>query len=100
MSTFSYQRLTDLCDCKIGIQDVACPECGQGQLVVKRTRKGRTFYSCNRYPECKFAVWQRPLPEPCPKCGGLLLAQAGGKDPTKTADALEAGRRFALAAVK
>ncbi|MDP9341356.1 MAG: type I DNA topoisomerase [Actinomycetota bacterium] len=58
---------------------VTCPECGQGELVAKRTRKRRTFYSCNRYPECKFAVWQRPLPEPCPKCGGLLLAQAGGK---------------------
>src|SRR6266571_2160267 len=57
----------------------ACPECGKGELVAKRTRKGRTFYSCNRYPECKFAVWQRPLPEPCPQCGGLLLAQAGGK---------------------
>jgi DNA topoisomerase-1 len=58
---------------------VTCPECGQGELVAKRTRKGRTFYSCNRYPECKFAVWQRPLPEPCPRCGGLLLAQVGGK---------------------
>jgi DNA topoisomerase-1 len=58
---------------------VTCPECGQGELVAKRTRKGRIFYSCNRYPECKFAVWQRPLPEPCPQCGGLLLAQAGGK---------------------
>jgi DNA topoisomerase-1 len=58
---------------------VTCPQCGEGELVAKRTRKGRTFYSCNRYPECKFAVWQRPLPDPCPNCGGLLLAQAGGR---------------------
>src|SRR5437763_4354238 len=58
---------------------VTCPQCGEGELVTKRTRKGRTFYSCNRYPECKFAVWQRPLPDPCPNCGGLLLAQAGGR---------------------
>jgi DNA topoisomerase-1 len=58
---------------------VTCPECGQGELVAKRSRKGRTFYSCNRYPECKFAVWQRPLVDPCPNCGGLLLAQAGDK---------------------
>jgi DNA topoisomerase I len=58
---------------------VTCPQCGEGELVAKRSRKGRTFYSCNRYPECKFAVWQRPLPDPCPNCGGLLLAQAGGR---------------------
>jgi DNA topoisomerase-1 len=58
---------------------VTCPQCGEGELVAKRSRKGRTFYSCNRYPECKFAVWQRPLQDPCPNCGGLLLAQAGGR---------------------
>jgi DNA topoisomerase-1 len=72
-------------DCKYIKKDppkgtgVTCPQCGQGELVVKRTRKGKVFYSCNRYPECEFAVWSRPLPEPCPQCGGLLLAQAGGK---------------------
>jgi DNA topoisomerase-1 len=55
---------------------VTCPECGEGELVVKRTRKGRTFYGCNRYPECEFAVWQRPVAEPCPKCGSLLVATA------------------------
>ncbi|HDH09798.1 MAG TPA: type I DNA topoisomerase, partial [Chloroflexi bacterium] len=53
---------------KIGVK---CPECG-GDLVVRKTRKGRTFYGCANYPECNFATWQRPLPEPCPYCGGLL----------------------------
>ena len=53
---------------KIGVK---CPECG-GDLVVRKTRKGRTFYGCANYPECNFATWQRPLPEPCPHCGGLL----------------------------
>jgi DNA topoisomerase-1 len=57
---------------------VTCPECGQGELVVKRTRRGRTFYGCNRYPECEFAVWQRPAGEACPKCGGLQVATAKG----------------------
>jgi DNA topoisomerase-1 len=57
---------------------VTCPECGEGELVVKRTRKGRTFYGCNRYPECEFAVWQRPLTEPCPECGSLVVATAKG----------------------
>lgn len=53
-----------------------CPECG-GDLVEKRTRRGRTFYGCANYKgddpdSCKFAVWKRPLPQPCPVCGGLL----------------------------
>jgi DNA topoisomerase-1 len=59
---------------------VTCPKCKEegreppGDLVVKRARRrrGSVFYGCNRYPECDFTVNQRPLPEPCPKCGGLL----------------------------
>jgi DNA topoisomerase-1 len=35
--------------------------------------KGRTFFSCSRYPECKFATWDKPLPTPCPQCGGLMI---------------------------
>jgi DNA topoisomerase-1 len=48
-----------------------CPECG-GDLVERRSRKGRVFYGCNKYPKCKFAAWSRPLATPCPQCGGLL----------------------------
>ncbi len=51
-----------------------CPQCG-GELVERRAPRRRPFYGCSRYPECDFTVWQRPLPEPCPTCGGLLLAQ-------------------------
>ncbi|MBX6772140.1 MAG: type I DNA topoisomerase [Chloroflexi bacterium] len=50
-----------------------CPRCGRGDLIEKRTRRGRTFYSCSEYPTCDFALWQRPLPRPCPQCGGLLV---------------------------
>jgi DNA topoisomerase-1 len=49
-----------------------CPRCSEGEIVEKRTRRGRLFYSCSRYPECDFATWQRPVPEPCPRCGGLM----------------------------
>jgi DNA topoisomerase I len=49
-----------------------CPKCGQGEVVSKRTKRGKTFYSCNRYPDCDFALWQAPLSQPCPSCGGLL----------------------------
>jgi DNA topoisomerase-1 len=58
---------------------VACPECKQGELVEKKTRRKRIFYSCSRYPDCKFAVWNKPVPVPCPSCGGLLT-EAGKKD--------------------
>jgi len=58
---------------KIGVK---CPECG-GDLVEKRTRRGRIFYGCSNYngdeeDSCKFASWKRPLKQPCPECGGLL----------------------------
>ncbi len=51
---------------------VMCPECKQGQIVERRSKKGRIFFSCNRYPECKFALWDKPIQTPCPKCGGLM----------------------------
>jgi DNA topoisomerase-1 len=51
----------------------ACPRCG-GDVVERRTRKGRTFYGCAKYPSCEFTTWNQPLPTPCPKCGGLLVA--------------------------
>lgn len=64
---------------KVGVR---CPECG-GDLVEKRTRRGRTFYGCANYRDddpdsCKFAVWKRPLPQPCPVCGGLLTEARQG----------------------
>ena len=54
---------------KIG---VTCPKDG-GDLVERKTRKGRTFYGCANYPDCDFTSWKRPLPAPCPNCGGLLV---------------------------
>jgi DNA topoisomerase-1 len=55
---------------KIG---VTCPEDG-GEIIVRRTKKGRLFYGCENYPDCEFSSWKKPLPEPCPSCGGLLVA--------------------------
>jgi len=49
-----------------------CPECG-GDLLQRKTRKGRTFFGCANYPKCKFSLWQRPLSRLCPLCGGLLV---------------------------
>jgi DNA topoisomerase I len=48
---------------------VQCPECKQGSLQQRKSRRGKLFYSCERYPDCKFAVWDKPVAEACPKCG-------------------------------
>lgn len=40
--------------------DIVCPKCSEGQVVVKKTKKGRTFYGCSRYPDCDFASWTKP----------------------------------------
>ncbi len=55
-----------------------CPECG-AELMVKRSKKGKTFYGCSGYPNCKFATSRQPMPKPCPECGKLLLQQGRGK---------------------
>jgi DNA topoisomerase-1 len=54
---------------KIGVR---CPKDG-GELIERRTRKGRMFYGCGNYPECEFTSWKRPLPAPCASCGSLLV---------------------------
>ena len=48
---------------------VVCPQCHEGTMQEKKSRYGKIFYSCSRYPDCKFALWDLPVPEPCPKCG-------------------------------
>lgn len=58
---------------KIGVR---CPECG-GELVQRKSKKGRTFYGCANYPRCKFVTRERPLPQPCPSCGGMLVHSDG-----------------------
>lgn len=54
---------------------VQCPECKKGNMLKRKSRNGKIFYSCEHYPECKYAVWNLPLNEPCPKCGWPMLTQ-------------------------
>ena len=59
---------------------VPCPAEGcSGELVEKKSRKGRLFYACNRYPECKYAVWNMPLDRACPRCGFPILVEKNKK---------------------
>ena len=68
-SNFPVCRHTEALLEKIG---VTCPNDG-GDLVLRKTRKGRIFYACSNYPNCDFTNWKRPIANPCPSCGGLLV---------------------------
>lgn len=54
---------------KIGVK---CPKC-EGEIILKKTKKGRKYYGCEHNPECDFMSWQRPSEKKCPKCGGYML---------------------------
>jgi len=54
---------------------ISCPSCGEGNLQEKKSRRGKLFYACNRYPDCRFASWDRPVGEPCPKCSAPILLE-------------------------
>ena len=68
--------------------NIKCPKCDKGEIIEKRTRKGKIFYACNQYPKCDFALWDKPINEKCPKCEGLLVQTKKGqiKCPNKECD--------------
>jgi DNA topoisomerase-1 len=54
---------------------VSCPECGTGDIVERTSRMGKLFYSCSRFPECRFASWNRLVNGECPVCGYKAMAE-------------------------
>ncbi|WP_276864487.1 type I DNA topoisomerase [Anaerococcus tetradius] len=52
---------------------VKCPNCKDGTLIEKVSKRGKRFYGCDNYPKCDFALWDPPTGEKCPKCGSLLI---------------------------
>jgi len=60
---------------------VSCPECGQGQLLERVSRFGKTFYACSGYPACRYSVNGKPHPQSCPECDWPMLIEKkiGGK---------------------
>lgn len=52
---------------------VECPECHQGKMLKRKSRMGKIFFSCGRYPDCKYAVWNEPVAEACPVCAWPIL---------------------------
>lgn len=69
---------------KIG---VPCPICGVthgGEVIQRKSKKGRTFYGCSRYPDCNYVSWNKPAAERCPKCGGLMEYKGRARTPVCT----------------
>jgi DNA topoisomerase-1 len=54
---------------------IQCPDCKEGELSEKRTRFGKSFYSCTKYPTCKYAIWDKPMKQPCPSCQYPFLVE-------------------------
>lgn len=59
---------------------VECPKCKQGQIVERKSKKKRIFYGCNRYPNCDFVSWDKPISRTCPKCNQMLVEKKSKKD--------------------
>ncbi len=69
-SAFPKCKYSDSLESKISIP---CPKCEKGKITEKRTRRGKLFYGCSRYPHCNEAYWDKPTGELCPKCGEMLV---------------------------
>ncbi|MFW7431919.1 type I DNA topoisomerase [Vagococcus carniphilus] len=69
-SNFPECRNTKAIVKKIG---VTCPTCKKGDVIEKKTKKNRIFFGCDRYPECEFTSWDRPIGRDCPKCSNYLV---------------------------
>jgi len=52
---------------------VTCPQCNKGEILTRKSRRGKIFYSCSDYPDCDYALWNEPLKEECPKCKWPIL---------------------------
>ncbi|TVP84212.1 MAG: type I DNA topoisomerase [Alkalicoccus sp.] len=58
---------------------VPCPTCKEGNVVERKSKKKRIFYGCDRYPECEFISWDKPIERKCPKCSNLLVEKKSKK---------------------
>src|SRR5713226_2093413 len=69
---------------------IACPRPGcKGELLVKKTKRGKAFYGCSEYPKCEIVYWDKPVTEPCPRCGAPFLLEKTTKKGTTRSCAKE-----------
>jgi len=75
---------------------VKCPKCGVGDLAERRTRKGRNFFGCLRYPECDYSTWNRPVAAPCPSCGFVGMEEKQSKTKGVSRKCLKCGHEITV----
>ncbi|MDO6449650.1 type I DNA topoisomerase [Oceanobacillus profundus] len=59
---------------------VKCPKCKEGNVVERKSKKRRVFFGCDRFPDCDFVSWDKPISRPCPKCESLLVEKKAKKE--------------------
>jgi DNA topoisomerase-1 len=74
-----------------------CPKCPDGDLTERRTKRGKSFWGCLRYPACDFSTWNRPVPETCPSCGWLGMEKRITKADGESRTCLKCGHRIVVA---
>jgi DNA topoisomerase I len=74
-----------------------CPKCSTGDLTERRTKRGKSFWGCLRYPECDFSTWNRPVPETCPACGWLGMEKKISKAEGESRTCLKCRHRIVIA---
>lgn len=62
---------------KIGVK---CPKCKEGDIIIRKTKKGRQFYGCSNYPECDFVEWKKPTGNNCNECGAYMVEKITKKE--------------------
>ena len=59
---------------------VKCPKCGDGDIIQRKSKYGKLFYGCSKYPDCDFVSWNEPVAEKCPECGAYLVKKITKKE--------------------
>jgi DNA topoisomerase-1 len=74
-----------------------CPKCLEGDIAERRTKRGKSFWGCTRYPACDFSTWNRPVAETCPQCGWVGMEKKVNKVDGETRTCLKCGHKLVLA---
>ena len=72
-SKFPECKYTESIENKANGLNIKCPKCKKGDIVARKSKRGKIFYGCNSYPKCDFALWDKPVNEFCPKCDSILI---------------------------
>ena len=76
---------------------IECPKCLEGDLAERRTKRGKSFWGCVRYPACDFSTWNKPVPDTCPQCGWVGMEKKMNKAEGETRTCLKCGHKLVLA---